>query len=345
MNRYAKQIKLDGISVSGQEKLSNARVLVVGAGGLGCAVIPYLAGAGVGTIGIVDGDEVETSNLHRQILYKENDRGIPKVQKVAEFIRAYNSEIVLLPFPHFLNRGNADSIFTSFDIIVDATDSIPVRILINEMAELLDKPVVYASVYKHEAQLSVFNYKNGPSYSDAFGYRIDHAPNCTDTGVLGTTVGIIGIMQANEVLKMILGTGRVLSGKLLVYNSLTNEQNVFSIVIKEKIKEGQTKSALTESPSYNGSAREAVSTENAQIIDIREWHEEPYLSPDFVIKVPLFELDHYMKSIPKEQPIYFLCQKGARSLLAARRYGNLGYRVKSISGGVFQFKKQIEYEQ
>ena len=345
MNRYVKQIQLEGIGPEGQEKLSNSRVLVVGAGGLGCAVIPYLAGAGVGTIGITDGDQVETSNLHRQILYKENARGTSKVQKAAEFVRGYNSEIEVLPYPRFLDEKNAKSIFPSFDIIVDATDSIPARILINEMAELLDKPVVYASVYKHEAQLSVFNYENGPTYSDAFGPLIVHAPNCTDTGVLGTTVGIIGIMQANEVLKMILGIGRVLSGKLLVYNSLTNEQNVFSMMKKEKPNEQQLHSTNIKSLSYHGTVREALSSENAQIIDIRERYEEPYLTSDIVQKVPLSDLELYMDSIPKEQSIYFLCQKGARSLSAARRYGSLGYNVKSISGGVFQFKKQIEYEQ
>ncbi len=344
MNRYSKQIQLEGIGIEGQEKLSNARVLVVGSGGLGCAVIPYLAGAGVGTIGIAEGDVVETSNLHRQIIYKENDLGFSKAKKAATFIQGLNSEIEAHAYSLFLTGENAKSIFTSYDIIVDATDSIPVRLMINETAEHLGQPVVYASVYKYEAQLSVFNYQDGPTYSDVFGTDNRFLSNCVEVGVLGTTVGIIGTMQAHEVLKMILGIGRVLSGKLLVYNGLTNEQNVFTIKKRERAEEQDKKSALNDSLPCLVSAEEAFASENTEIIDIRESVEEPHFDSEIVKRVPFSILGPYMKTIPTDRPVYFLCQTGMRSLLAARQYRNQGYQAKSIEGGIIQIQKQWTYE-
>ena len=341
MNRYTNQIQLAAVGIQGQEKLSKARVLIVGAGGLGCVIIPYLAGAGVGTIGIIDGDVVEESNLHRQILYHEKDIGQFKTQKAADYLRKFNANVNVEVYDDFLHKGNAGTVIRPYDIVVDATDTIDVRYLINAEAERYHKPVVYASVYQHEAQLSVFNYKGGPTYSCVFGEQVNRAPNCSQGGVLGTTVGIIGIMQANEVIKMIVGAGVVMSGRLLVYNSLTNTQDIFEISKKEKNIETNDQASGLALTSCYGTAREAGSSTNGIIIDLREPDELPKISTSKVKNVPLSTLERFMETIHKDQSIYFLCQRGIRSLSAAKWYRAKGYNVKSIVGGINQFKKYV----
>ncbi|MEO8535696.1 MAG: HesA/MoeB/ThiF family protein, partial [Flavobacterium sp.] len=222
--RYNRQIILPEIGENGQDKLAKAKVLVVGAGGLGAAVLPYLAAAGVGEIGIVDDDVLELSNLHRQVIYKSSAVGKHKVEEAKLMISELNPLVKVTAIAEKLSGKNAISLFEKYDIIVDATDNIAIKYLINDACIVTNKPMVYGSIFRFEGQVSVFNYQNGPSYRCLFPDENSQTANCNEAGVIGISVGIIGMLQASEVLKMILEIGEVLSGKILVYNILNNEQ-------------------------------------------------------------------------------------------------------------------------
>lgn len=233
--RYQRQLQLKEIGSSGQQKLKQAKVLVIGAGGLGCAVLQYLAAAGVGHIGIVDFDTVNASNLQRQVLYTTEDIGQLKVNCAIRQLSKQNEFIELQGFPLELNNQNAIDIFSTYDIIVDGTDNYSTRYMVNDACILLNKPLIYGAVYRFEGQISVFNYtsntnEKGPTYRCLFPEppATDAFLNCTETGVLGVLPGIIGIMQANEVIKTITGIGEVLSGKLMIVNTLSMQTEIIS---------------------------------------------------------------------------------------------------------------------
>ncbi|RZJ50629.1 MAG: HesA/MoeB/ThiF family protein, partial [Flavobacterium sp.] len=226
-NRYNRQIILPEIGENGQEKLAKAKVLVIGAGGLGAVVLPYLAAAGVGEIGVVDDDVIEISNLQRQVIYKTNAVGKYKADEAKIMLTELNPSIKINSFTEKLSGNNAIQLFENYDIIVDATDSLVIKYLINDACLIVNKPMVYGSVFRFEGQVSVFNYQNGPTYKCLFPNENNESANCNDAGVIGTSVGIIGMFQANEVIKIILETGEVLNGKLLVYNVLNNEQQKY----------------------------------------------------------------------------------------------------------------------
>jgi len=228
ITRYSKQLLLSEIGKAGQEKLKRSRVLVVGAGGLGCPALQYLAAAGVGTIGITDFDVVDETNLQRQLLYSSEDVNRSKAMVATEKILTLNPFIQVVPINLKFESENAIELISGYDIVLDCTDNFETRYLLNDACVLLDKPFVYGGIYKFEGQLSVFNYKEegrnkGPTYRCAFPemHSGQALLNCSLTGVIGTLPGIIGTLQANEVIKMITGIGEVCSGKILVLNTLT----------------------------------------------------------------------------------------------------------------------------
>lgn len=229
--RYQRQLQLPELGMSGQQKLKLAKVLVVGAGGLGCAVLQYLVAAGVGKVGIVDFDSVSVSNLQRQVIYTSEDIGKKKVDCAILHLSKQNEYVELEGFAAELNNKNAIEIFRNYDIVIDGTDNYSARYLINDACVLLDKPLVYGAVYRFEGQVSVFNYlrngKKSPTYRCLFPEPPvgDVFMNCNETGVLGVLPGMVGIMQANEAIKIITGLGEVLSGKLIVINALTMRQD------------------------------------------------------------------------------------------------------------------------
>lgn len=218
LRRYNRHLMLPEIGHEGQEKIKNAKVLVVGAGGLGCPILQYLSAAGVGTLGIMDNDVVDESNLQRQVLYGINDIGKLKAiiarQRLIEFNNLSEYSVLNIQ----LNKKNALGVIPGYDIVVDATDNFPSRYLINDACVILGKPMVYGSIYKFEGQVSVFNYLKGSTlrclYPDP--PELNEAPDPSEVGIIGVLPGIIGSMQANEVIKMILGKGNILSGKLWV---------------------------------------------------------------------------------------------------------------------------------
>ena len=227
-SRFTRHFSLAEIGREGQEKLKNARVLVIGAGGLGSPLLIYLAAAGVGTIGIVDDDIVSISNLQRQVLYTTAEVGLKKVELASQKLSALYPEIDVQTFDLRLNETNAESLFNEYDIIADCTDNYKTRELLGQVSAKLRKPLVFASVLNFEGQLTVFNYKNGPAYADLFpSVPKDGIYKENEIGLIGVLPGIAGTLQANEIIKIITGYGEVISGKLLVFNIQDNRFNLF----------------------------------------------------------------------------------------------------------------------
>ena len=345
-SRYNRQINLPQVGSAGQQKLKQAKVLVIGAGGLGCAVLPYLVSAGIGKIGIIDGDKVDETNLQRQILYSESSIGNSKVNEAKAKLESLNSTIIIESYNEFLNPKNARAVIKNYDIIVDATDTISIRYLINDVCVLENKPFVYGSVYRFEGQISVFNYKNGPTYRCLFKDEKAIVQNCEEVGVLGTTVGFVGMLQANEVVKIILEIGEVLAGKLLIYNALTNDQNIFQFVkdansyIDEKFYESEyLNDKIIEIP-----AQEAIAAD-ALFLDVREWHETPKLNFDNSIQIPLSVLKNELGKLNKEENILVYCQSGKRSLQALKILNKNQFKnIRSIKGGAIAINEIISNE-
>jgi adenylyltransferase/sulfurtransferase len=219
--RYVKPMQLPEIGCEGQEKIKNAKVLVIGAGGLGCPVLQYLATSGVGTIGMVDFDMVELSNLHRQILYNENHIGAPKPTTASEILKKTNPHIEYIPFEEKITSDNCERILSEFDIIVDGCDNFKTRYLVNDTCVKLGKPLVYGSILKFEGQIAVFNNKGSKNLRDLFPEPPNpkDVPNCSLNGVLGTLPGIIGTMMAHETLKIITNLP-CLTNELIIFNTL-----------------------------------------------------------------------------------------------------------------------------
>ncbi|MFD2528214.1 HesA/MoeB/ThiF family protein [Polaribacter marinaquae] len=224
--QYNRHLILDKIGEQGQLKLKKAKVLVIGAGGLGCPVLQYLSAAGVGNIGIIDDDVVDQSNLQRQILYTIDDIGLSKAKVAAKRLSSLNPFIKFDVYQEKLTRENAIRLFKKYDIVVDGSDNFSTRYLANDAAVIANKPLVYGAIFKFEGQVSVFNYNKSATYRCLYPTppQPDESPNCSEIGVLGVLPGIIGSFQANETIKIICEIGIVLSNKLLLYNTLTMQQ-------------------------------------------------------------------------------------------------------------------------
>jgi len=229
--RYARQIMLPEIGEEGQRKLQEAKVLIVGAGGLGSPVALYLTAAGIGHIGLLDNDKVSLTNLQRQILYNNEVVGKPKVTHAMEVLQALNPGISILPICERLTDTNAEALIAPYDVVVDATDNFRARYLISSICRKLGKPMVHGSIEEFKGMVSVFNYQDGPAYEDLFpeppeNQSFDGEPK----GVFGALPGIIGSIQAMEVLKIVSKAGETLSGKLLIYNALTCQTSTLRLI-------------------------------------------------------------------------------------------------------------------
>lgn len=224
--RYNRQLILPDYTEEHQLKLKKSKVLVIGAGGLGSVVLTYLSRTGIGTIGIVEFDNVDETNLHRQVLYGDEDINSNKLDIAIEKLKAGNSFTTFIPYKESLNEKNAETIFLDYDIIVDCTDNFPTRYLINDIATETGKPVVFASVANYEGQITILNYKKKVNYRDIYSEKPENTPI---KGVLPTLLPIIGGIQANEVIKIITGIGENLDGKLLLYNILDCKQHILKL--------------------------------------------------------------------------------------------------------------------
>ena len=328
MERYKRHIVLTEVGQQGQDKLTNANVLVIGAGGLGCPVLQYLTAAGIGTLGIIDFDVVEESNLQRQVIFGNSSIGQNKALAAKERLKDLNPTISIKAYPDKLTSKNVLELFESYDVIVDGTDNFETRYLINDAAILTQKPVVYGAIYKFEGQVSVFNYQNGPSYRCLFPTppKEGSIANCSEVGVLGVLPGIIGCAQANEVLKIILGFDNILSGTLWCYDSKSTQVSTLKISRKEqhfqKVLAGEN--ALREDkisvschvPIQEISVEDLFQKENIQFIDVREIHEQPKLDITNCIQIPLHQLEQNLDQIDQTKTNVVFCQIGVRSKTA-----------------------------
>lgn len=338
IKKYNRHILLSEIGETGQLKLKQSKVLVIGAGGLGCPVLQYLCAAGVGTLGIVDFDTIDESNLQRQILFNENDIGKLKVKVAAEKLQLQNSYITLLTYCEHLCAENVEAIFKNFEIIVDCTDNFSSRYLINDACIILNKPMVYGSIHRFQGQVSVFNYTMGSNKSATYRCVFPQAPvdgtvaNCSEIGVLGVMPGIVGLMQATEVIKMITGLGTVLANKLLCFDALTMQSSIIEIE-RNPLVEKITLSTFKElkSTDYNFDCdnndgineitaeqlSEILLSENdLQFIDVRNINELPLLKEFTGIKIPLSEIENNNDKISRHHKVVVYCKSGKRSAAA-----------------------------
>ncbi|MFY9465209.1 MAG: ThiF family adenylyltransferase [Sediminibacterium sp.] len=366
-DRYIRQVILPGFGMDAQEKLLAAKVLIVGMGGLGCPVLQYLVAAGVGTIGIMDGDTVSMSNLHRQLLFHAGELGQPKVKLAAEKMKEQDSSILVQAYPYALTVSNAAEVVADYDLVIDATDNFMAKYLINDVCVLLNKPWIYGAVSQYQGQLSVFNWREGVAsdqlqpinYRDLF--PVSPAPHeiatCEEAGVIGVLPGIIGTMQAAEAIKIITGLGLPLYGRLYNYDLLQARSYEIAIVKQEDpVKIDQ---AFFEAMNYDlfcGQPEEDPDMHDIEeinvdtfmqlradpdvfVLDVREKHEYPAI--DFAdAQIPMSELQTGMAALP-DKSICVICHQGIRSVYAAqliRARRNL--TVYSLKGGLTAYFKK-----
>jgi sulfur-carrier protein adenylyltransferase/sulfurtransferase len=350
--RYARHFALPDFGMEGQIKLKNSRVLVVGAGGLGCPVLLYLAAAGVGHIGIIDGDVVDDSNLQRQVLYTIADVGKPKAVAAKERLLAMNPHINIEVYYEHLTSENALGIISKYDVVADGTDNFPTRYLVNDACVLTGKVNVYASIFRFEGQISVFNLTNsegerGVNYRDIFPTPPPAGliPDCAEGGVLGVLPGIIGSMQASEVIKVLTNIGEPLAGRLFLFDAQTftakslkikknlHYQPIEKLIDYEIFCGVKTASTI---PEISIADFKKMQAENSdfQLIDVREPYEYA-VSNIGAILYPLSILPEKTAFLSKEIPIIIHCQSGGRSAKAVAELQKLGFdNAVSLKGGI-----------
>lgn len=351
INRYQRQTVLKDFGPQAQQKLKNSSVLVVGAGGLGIPVLQYLNAMGVGTIGVIEQDDIEITNLQRQVLYTEKDLGRSKIEVVLERLSAQNSNTQFKTFDTFLTKHNALEIISQFDVIVDGSDNFPTRYLINDACVILKKPFVSGAIQGFEGQLSVFNYQGGPTYRCLFPNMptLEEIPNCNENGVLGVIPGIIGNLQALETVKIISGVGEVLNGKLLLFNGLNQSYQTITFSLKpqntaiKKLLEsyGTEVCKVDKNIGIEEFENRLKIQKHVQIIDVRTKEEfENFSLPQLkALNIPLNELKDRTEELDSLNPIYLLCQSGKRSGMAVRILEGINPELElyNILGGVDQF--------
>ncbi len=362
--RYSKQILLKEFGIAAQEKLLNAKVLVVGAGGLGCPALQYLAAAGVGTIGIVDFDVVEISNLHRQILYNVDDIGKSKAETAALKLNLLNPEIKFQSLNLKLQTSNTLKIVSQYDLVIDGSDNFSTRYLVNDACVLLNKPLVYGAVLQFEGQVGVFNLADKKTniktnYRNLFPAPPENYLSCNEAGVLGVLPGIIGTMQAAEAIKIITKIDNPLSNKIISYNALNNFFYEFEISPDKKTEEGTPKNEM-EFLNFNydwfcelhnaiceisvKEFNEMMSIENLFVIDVREKTELPLVDEFPLVRISLSEFEKLAPIISPENKVVVFCKSGKRSIKVAKTLKEKfpTCSVFSLAGGITAWEKQYK---
>lgn len=360
--RYARHLVLPQVGSVGQERLKRASVLVVGAGGLGSPVSLYLAAAGVGRIGIVDYDSVELSNLQRQILHATSDIGRPKVESAVKRLAEANPHVEIIPFHTRLTSENARAICEPFDVVVDGTDNFPTRYLLNDICVLLNRPYVYGSIFRFEGQVAVFDSTRGPCYRCLYPQPPppDLVPNCAEGGVLGVLPGMVGSLQANEVLKLLLGIGEPLVGKLLLFDALQAEMRTLTIRRDTQCPVCGDSPTITELIDYEEFCGVKPPAETADEITPKRLQERLTRGDDIVILdvrepyeyqianiggklIPLQELPRKLKLLDSSKEIVVVCHHGNRSAYAVEFLKQQGFRnVKNLLGGVDRWAEEVD---
>lgn len=362
--RYSRHIIIPEFNIEGQKKLKAAKVLVIGTGGLGSPMLLYLAAAGVGTIGIVDFDVVDDSNLQRQVLYSVKDVGRPKVEAAKERILSLNPHINVIVYNEHLNSKNALEIFKGYDVVADGTDNFPTRYLVNDACVLTGIPNVYASIFRFDGQVSVFNYNNGPNYRDLYPEPPPPGlvPSCAEGGVLGVLPGIIGSLQANEVIKVITGIGETLSGRLFSFDALNFTTRIFKIakdksnpltgenpsikelidyqlfcgIVPEKKQEGLKEITVQELK------QKFDNKEDFQLIDVREKHEYDFVNLGGEL-IPLNTVLDNVGKFSKDKQVIVHCKGGVRSAKAIQALEEKGFtNLYNLKGGIVAYAKEVD---
>jgi len=369
--RYNRHIIIPGFGMEAQQKLKAAKVLVIGSGGLGSPVLLYLAAAGIGTIGIVDFDVVDDSNLQRQVLFGVNEIGKPKVEAARRRLESLNPYINIRIYNTHLNSQNALDIIRDYDVIADGTDNFPTRYLVNDASVLLGKPNVYASIFQFEGQVSVFNYRDaegnpGPNYRDLYPTPPPPGlvPSCAEGGVLGVLPGIIGSLQALEVIKVITGVGETLSGRFYIFDALNFESKTFNIkrrIVNPLNGNNPTITglidyeqfcgmrAVEESPLKEITAKELyamqVNGEKFQLIDVREPHEYDIVNIGAEL-IPLATVAANADRIDTDKKVVVHCKMGGRSAKAIHELEEkFGFKnLYNLKGGILAYIDEVQPE-
>ncbi|MCB0662037.1 MAG: molybdopterin-synthase adenylyltransferase MoeB [Saprospiraceae bacterium] len=360
--RYSRHIIIPEFGLEGQLKLKSSSVLVIGSGGLGSPVLLYLAAAGVGHIGIVDFDTVDDSNLQRQVLFTVDDLGKSKAQTAKERIQKLNPHIKVTVFEERFTKENALEIIKDFDVVADGTDNFPTRYLVNDACVLAGKVNVYASIFRFEGQVSVFNYlkedgTRGPNYRDMFPEPPPPGlvPNCSEGGVLGVLPGIIGSLQANEVIKVLTGVGDPLVGRLFLFDAASFTTRILKVHKSPDTKIEQLINyeqfcGMDDSPDKlvkEISVHELLDYKTKgidyQLIDVREPHEYSISHLDAAL-IPMGAIGESASKIAKDKPVILYCRSGIRSAKAIRELEeNFGFtNLHNLKGGILAWAKEID---
>lgn len=357
LERYSRHFVLPQFGREGQQKLKAASVIVIGAGGLGCPVLQYLVAAGVGTIGILDFDTVGESNLQRQVLYGEDDIGKPKAQQAALKLQSLNPYVTIEVIHSKIDSTNALELLKPFNIIVDCTDNFPTRYLLNDAAVLLDKPLVYGSIFRYEGQVAVFNLNQSANYRDLYPAPPSpgSVPNCEEGGVLGVLPGIIGCLQANEVLKIIAGIGEPLTNKVLLMDTLGMDTNVVKFPNRN---ERNSIKKLIDYDLFCGINKKTMdikevtvielkalkeSGEAFQLIDVREEYERDICNIDGE-HIPLGEVAQSIDKISRDKKVVIHCRSGSRSGNAIKwlEKNHAFDNLYNLKGGILAWADEID---
>ncbi|MBK9063015.1 MAG: molybdopterin-synthase adenylyltransferase MoeB [Acidobacteria bacterium] len=362
--RYSRHLLLPEVGKQGQERLSAGRFLIVGAGGLGSPAALYLAAAGVGKIGLADFDAVDVSNLQRQVLYDTADVGRPKVDRARERLAALNPHVDVAVFPERLTRDNARSVFEGFDVVLDGTDNFATRYLTNDACFLLGKPNVYGSIYRFEGQVSVFQRGAGPCYRCLYPSPPEPGlvPSCAEGGVLGVLPGVVGALQATEALKLLLGIGRSLAGRLLLYDALALSFREIAVPRDPACPLCGDNPTITDLVDYDAlcGAGAPVLPEGAEMApaDVRAWQErgEPFQLLDVrepaeaalaaiagAVLVPLGSLPARLHEVDRTRPVVVYCRSGVRSARAVVLLRGAGLsRTYNLAGGILAWARDVD---
>jgi molybdopterin/thiamine biosynthesis adenylyltransferase/rhodanese-related sulfurtransferase len=362
---YSRHLIMPEVGTEGQRRLKAAKVLMIGAGGLGSPLGLYLAAAGVGTLGVVDFDVVDESNLHRQVLFGRSDVGRPKLDAALDRLRGVNPHINLVPHPARLESGNALQLFEPYDIVVDGTDNFPTRYLVNDACVLSGKPNVYGSIFRFEGQVSIFWGAKGPCYRCLFPEPPPPGlvPSCAEGGVLGVLPGIIGSLQANEVIKLILGAGEPLIGRLVLFDAL--RMRFRELKLKKDpncpiCSDHPTQKGLIDYEQFCGIEPEAAHEDDFEIsaADLKRWVDEgrevtvlDVRNPEeFQIAripgaklIPLHELRDRLGELDTAATIVVHCHHGPRSTRAVHLLRQMGYaKAKNLAGGIDAWSLDVD---
>ncbi|BAJ50987.1 molybdopterin biosynthesis protein MoeB [Candidatus Caldarchaeum subterraneum] len=363
IKRYGRHLIIPEVGMAGQKKLKAAKVLVVGAGGLGSPISLYLAAAGVGKIGLVDFDLVDESNLQRQVLYTTRDVKRPKLEVAKERLTALNPHIEVETYETRLTSENALDIIKDYDIVVDGTDNFPTRYLVNDACVLLGKPNVYGSIFRFDGQVSVFDARRGPCYRCLYPEPPPPGlvPSCAEGGVLGVLPGVIGALQAMETIKLIIGIGEPLVGRLLLFDGLhmsftelklRKDPNCVICGPNPRIRElidyeafcGVTPSADTSMHITPEELHEKLQKgEKVFLLDVREPVEYEICHLENALLIPLSKLPEHVNKLSLTDEIVAYCHTGVRSSMAVKLLRDLGFRrVRNLAGGIDAWAERID---